>query len=209
MTSKDSTTGFLIEMCGCRVRQHDNEMTLEQTSYARAIQLIPLVAHRRRHPSETIAAEEHRWVIANRRALCWSAKQSVITLQAAVSLIVASATATGDTLTELNTLVRMAQSHAEDKLHYRHVQSSFLSPLQMQHESIDVTWNISADTCAQPRKNHFCEHTQHRPIRSVGEAKFVHKSHGVREVQRHKLPPKLGKRWGTCEPCGTTYTSAS
>ena len=52
-----------------RVRQRNNEIGLEPTSDARAIQLVPLSAHRRRQSSETLAPEKHRTTIATRREL--------------------------------------------------------------------------------------------------------------------------------------------
>ena len=56
-----------FEMCGCHVAQgHDGSITLDQTSYARAIEPIPLTAHRRKHEHEKLTQAEHKEVLAKR-----------------------------------------------------------------------------------------------------------------------------------------------
>ena len=109
-----------FEMCGCRIEQEPGgNITLDQTKYARAIEVISMSAHRRKHEHETLTYKEHRDVIAKRGELSWLAQQSMVPLMAPLSLIDASEKATGKTLHDLNTLVRMAHANAEDKLHFR------------------------------------------------------------------------------------------
>ena len=49
-----------FDQCGCRIRQAtDKSVTVDQESYARKISLITMSAHRRKHMSETLSAEEH------------------------------------------------------------------------------------------------------------------------------------------------------
>ena len=62
-----------FDVCGCRVRPHNDEIVIEQTSYARAMQLTPLNIHRRPQPSEPLATEDHRQGIAQRAELGWLA----------------------------------------------------------------------------------------------------------------------------------------
>ena len=101
-----------FEMCGCRVLQkRDGSIEVHQTVYARAIQRIPITAHRRRHQHEVISRHEHQQVITKRGELGWMAQQTMIALMAPPSLIVASEHATDKTLTELNSLVRLAHTH--------------------------------------------------------------------------------------------------
>ena len=109
-----------FEMCGVKIEQQvDFSVCLDQCAYSRAIQPIVLSAHRRRHESEKLTEAEHWMVIAKRGELSWLAQQSMICLMAPLPLVDASGEATGRTLSELNTLVRLAHTAAEDKLWYR------------------------------------------------------------------------------------------
>ena len=104
-----------FDQCGCRIRQAtDKSVTVDQESYARKISLITMSAHRRRHMSETLSAEEHTTLIAKRG----EATQSMIQLLAPLSLIDTSKTAKGQSLKDLNQLVRQAHCEASDKLHF-------------------------------------------------------------------------------------------
>ena len=48
-----------FEQCGCRIRQAtDKSVTVDQESYARTISLISMSAHRLKHMSEILSAEE-------------------------------------------------------------------------------------------------------------------------------------------------------
>ena len=68
-----------FDQCGCRIRQAtDKTVTVDQESYARKISLITMSAHRRKHMSETLSAEEHTTLIAKRGELNWLATQSMI-----------------------------------------------------------------------------------------------------------------------------------
>ena len=75
-------------------------------------------AHRRKHMSETLSAEEHTTLMAKRGELNWLATQSMIQLLAPLRLIDTSKTATGQSLKEVNRLVRQAHSESSDKLHH-------------------------------------------------------------------------------------------
>ena len=109
-----------FDQCGCRIRQAtDKSVTVDKESYARKISLITMSAHRRKHLSETLSAEEHTTLMAKRGELNWLATQSMIQLLAPLSLIDTSKTATGKSLKALNRLVRQAYCEASDKLQYR------------------------------------------------------------------------------------------
>ena len=130
----------------------------------------------------------------------------MITLMAPLNLIDATETATRQTLTELNTLVRMAHSPAEHKLQYRHTQdcmfASFLnaawstSPrlgksvraLVHGHGSLTLEWSRSTVQ-----------------TKSADTAKFSHGSRGVREVQKIMLPLKPKNTRSTHELCGMRW----
>ena len=88
--------------------------TVDQESNARKISLITMSAHRRKHMSETLSAEEHTTLMAKRG----EATQSMIQLLAPLSLIYTSKTAKGQSLKDLNRLVRQAHCEASDKLHF-------------------------------------------------------------------------------------------
>ena len=104
-----------FDQCGCRTRQAtDKSVTVDQESYARKISLITMSAHRRKHMSETLSAEEHTTLMAKRGELNWLATQSMVQLSAPLSLIDTSKTATGQSLKD----VRQAHCEASDKLHY-------------------------------------------------------------------------------------------
>ena len=75
-------------------------------------------AHRRKHTTETLPDEEHTTMMEKRGELYWLATQSMIQLLAPLSLIDTSKTATGQSLKDLNRLVRQANCEASDKLHY-------------------------------------------------------------------------------------------
>ena len=108
-----------FEQCGCRVRQRqDGSITLDQESYARRIAMIPLSAHRRAHMAEPLTAEERSLMVAKRGELNWLATQSMVQLLAPLSLVDTSARATGESLRELNSLVRTAHAEASGCLHY-------------------------------------------------------------------------------------------
>ena len=93
-----------FDQCGCRIRQAtDKSFTVDQESHARKISLITMSAHRRKHMSETLSAEERATLM--------------IQLLAPLSLIDTSKTATGQSLKDLNRLVRQAHCEASDKLH--------------------------------------------------------------------------------------------
>ena len=74
-------------------------------------------AHRRKHMSETLSADEHTTLMAKRGELNWLATQSMIQLLAPSSVIDTSKTATGQSLKDLNRLVRQAHCEASEKLH--------------------------------------------------------------------------------------------
>ena len=96
-----------FDQCGCRVRQATgNSVTVDQESYARKISLITMSAHRRKHMSETLSAEEHTTLMVKRGELNWSATQSMIQLLAPLSLVDTSKTATGQSLKDVSRLVR-------------------------------------------------------------------------------------------------------
>ena len=108
-----------FDQCGCRIRQAtDKSVTVDQESYARKIDLITMSAHRRKHMTETLSNEEHTTMMAKRGELNWLATQSMIQLFAPLSLIDTSKTAIGQSLKDLNRLVRQAHCEASDKLHY-------------------------------------------------------------------------------------------
>ena len=76
-----------FDQCGCRIRQAtDKSVTVDQESCARKISLITMFAHRRKHMSETLSAEEHTTLMAKRGELNWLATQSMIQLLAPLSL---------------------------------------------------------------------------------------------------------------------------
>ena len=55
-----------FDQCGCRIRQAtDKSVTVDQESYARKISLITMSAHRRKHMTEILSAEEHTTLMAN------------------------------------------------------------------------------------------------------------------------------------------------
>ena len=88
-----------FDQCGCIIRHAtDKSVTVDQGSYARKISLITMSAHRRKHVSETLSAEEHTTLVAERGELNWLATQSMIQLSAPPSLIDTSKTATGQSL---------------------------------------------------------------------------------------------------------------
>ena len=107
----------------------------------------------------------------------------MITLMAPLSLTYALGTATGQTLTGLHKLVRMAHAHAEDKMHYRHI-----------HDPLFVTFADAACVNRRDLRSHcgrICTATeasllrgQHHSIRSVGAAMFAHESLEARAVQK-------------------------
>ena len=71
-----------FDQCGCRIRQAtDKSVTVDQDSYARKISLITMSAHRRKHMSETLSAEEHTTLMAKRGEVNWLATQSMIQLE--------------------------------------------------------------------------------------------------------------------------------
>ena len=100
------------------VKQTDKSVTVAQESHARKIDLITMSAHRRKHMTETLSNEEHTTMMAKRGELNWLETQSMIQLLASLSLIDTSKTATGQSLKDLNRLVRQAHCEASDKLHY-------------------------------------------------------------------------------------------
>ena len=101
-----------FDQCGCRIRQAtDKSVTVDQESYARKIDLITMSAHRRKHMTETLSEEEHATLMAKRGELNRLATQSMIQLLASLSLIDTLKTATGQSLKDLNRLVR--QAHCE------------------------------------------------------------------------------------------------
>ena len=107
-----------FDQCGCRTRQAtDKSVTVDQESYVRKISLVTMSAHRRKHMSETLSAEEHTTLMAKCGELNWLATQSMIQLLAALSLIDTSKTATGQSLKDVNRLVRQALCEASDKVH--------------------------------------------------------------------------------------------
>ena len=97
-------------------------------------------AHRRKHMSETLSADEHTTLMAKRGELNWSATQSMIQLLAPSSVIDTSKTATGQSLKDLNRLVRQAHCEASEKLHCAVIsdQCSFHLPMRRA-----PTWKIS------------------------------------------------------------------
>ena len=108
-----------FDQCGCRIRQAtDKSVTVDHESYVRKIDLITMSAHRRKHMTETLSDEEHTTMMAKRGELTWLATQSLIQLLAPLSLIDTSKTATGQSLKDLNRLVRQAHCEASDKWHY-------------------------------------------------------------------------------------------
>ena len=59
-----------FDQCRCRIRQAtDKSVTVDQESYARKISLITVCAHRRKHMSEILSAEEHTTLMARRGEL--------------------------------------------------------------------------------------------------------------------------------------------
>ena len=61
-----------FDQCGCKIRQAtDKSVTVDQGSYARKISLITMSAHRRKHMSETLPAEQHTTLMAKRCELNW------------------------------------------------------------------------------------------------------------------------------------------
>ena len=68
--------------------------------------------------SETSSAEEHTTLLAKRGELNRPATQPMIQLLAPLSLIDMSKTATGQSLKDVNRVVRQAHCEASDKLHY-------------------------------------------------------------------------------------------
>ena len=101
--------------CGCRIRQAtDKSVTVDQESDARKIGLVTMSAQRK-HMSETLSDEEHTTLMAKRGELNWLATQSMI--QPPLSLINTSKTAVGQSLKDLNRLVRKAYLVASGKLH--------------------------------------------------------------------------------------------
>ena len=99
---------------GCRIRQAiDKSVGVDRESYARKISLITMSAHRRKHMSEILSAEEHSTLMAKRGELL--ATQSMIQLSAPLSLVDTSKTATGQSFKDLNRLVRQAHCEATDR----------------------------------------------------------------------------------------------
>ena len=83
---------------------------------ARQVSLITMSAHRRKHMSETLSAQEH-----NIDGKTWRVElvsDTIHELSASLSLIDTSKSATGQSLKDLNRLVRQAHCEASDKLHY-------------------------------------------------------------------------------------------
>ena len=118
-TSGKADSRKQLKSCGCRIRQAtDKSVTVDQESYARKIDLITMSAHRRKHMTETLSNEEHTTMMAKRGELNWLATQTMSQLLAPLSLIDTSKTATGQSLKDLNRLVRQAHCEASDKLHY-------------------------------------------------------------------------------------------
>ena len=94
-----------FDQCGCRIRQAtENSVTVDQESYARKISLITMSAHRRKHMSETLSAEEHTTLMAKRGELNKLATHSMFQLVAPLSLIDTSKTTTGQSLKDVNRL---------------------------------------------------------------------------------------------------------
>ena len=60
----------------------DGGATIDQTSYARAIEPIPMTSHRRKRENENLTYAEHKQVIAKRGELGWLSKQTTATLMA-------------------------------------------------------------------------------------------------------------------------------
>ena len=57
-------------------KQQTKSVTVEQESYARKISLITMCAHRHKHMSETLSADEHTTLMAERGELNWLAAPS-------------------------------------------------------------------------------------------------------------------------------------
>ena len=72
-----------FDLCGCRIRQAtDKSVTVDQECSARKTSPITMPAHRRKHMSEILSAEEHTTLMAKRGELSWLATQSMIQLLA-------------------------------------------------------------------------------------------------------------------------------
>ena len=105
-----------FEVRGCRVQQkRDGSIEVDQTEFAGANQSIPITAHRRRHQHEVLCRHEHHQVITIRCEVGWLAQQTMIALLAPLSLVDVSERATGKMLTAIKSLVRLADTLAEDK----------------------------------------------------------------------------------------------
>ena len=107
-----------FDQCGCRIREATDKSVAVNKRDTPERSVITMSAHRRKHMSETLSAEEHATLMAKRGELNWLATQSMIQLLAPLSLIDTSKTATGQSLKDVNRLVRQAHCEASDKLHY-------------------------------------------------------------------------------------------
>ena len=108
-----------FEQCGCRIQQTETgSILVDQEEYARKITLIPLTQHRRRHMQAPLNAEERHLMVAKRGELNWLATQTMIQALSSLSLLDTSMEATGESLRELNHLIRRAHAEAADKLQY-------------------------------------------------------------------------------------------
>ena len=145
-----------FDQCGCRIRQAtDKSVTVDEESHVGKISLITMSAHRRKHMSETLSAEEHTTLMAKRGELNWLATQSMIQLLAPLSLIDTSKTATGQSLKDWNPLVRQAHCEASDKLHHPVIPDPVLDSFA------DASWANRKDFCSQC--GYLCVETE-RPL---------------------------------------------
>ena len=106
-----------FDQCGCRARQAtDRSVTVDQE--LRKISIITMSAHRRKHMSETLSAEEHTTLMAKTRR----AEQVSNTIHDSTVSTSEShrhiENCHRQSLKNVNRLVRQAHCEASDKLHY-------------------------------------------------------------------------------------------
>ena len=84
--ASENSTNWTSVVVECE-KQQTKSVTVGQESYARKISIITMSAHRHKHMSETLSADEHTTLMAKRGELNWLATQSMIQLLAPSSLI--------------------------------------------------------------------------------------------------------------------------
>ena len=141
-------------------------------------------------------------MMAKRGELNWLATQSMIQLLALLSLIDTPKTATGQSLKDLNRLVRQAHCEASDKLHYPVIfdQCSFLLPmLRGQTGKISV---LSVDISVLEQRDHCWTEAPLLVVQSPGTLADVPELHAHLVQLKHSPPRKHKKRLNSFDFCG-------